>query len=156
MLMSRINSKANTSLSELKTYQVGVVESAAHRALRKHKDECLKEYNITGMQWYIIGTVADTGVKGIRITDLAKMLDTTLAFLTNTVNLLVSKGILARHVNAEDNRSNFVVMQKSYQKTYKKIEEELRIKLKKSIYSRVSPEELETYIKVINKFSDLA
>lgn len=153
--MSRRINKPFASLSELKTYHVGVIESAAHRALRRHKDASLKEYGITGMQWYVIGTVADTGHAGIRITDLAKLLDTTLAFLTNTVNLLESKGILERQVNSEDNRSSFVVLEESYIDTYREIERNLRVKLKKSIYSHVTPEDLKTYVEVINKFSNL-
>jgi DNA-binding MarR family transcriptional regulator len=139
----------------LKTYHVGVIESAAHRALRKHKDALLKDYGLTGMQWYIIGMVADAGYAGIRITDLAKQLDTTQAFLTNTVNLLESKGIVERRTNTEDNRSSFVVLKESYHKTCDEIERNLRTKLRKSIYSRITPEQLKTYIEVITKFSDL-
>ena len=107
------------------------------------------------MQWYIIGTVADSGYGGVRITDLSKTLDTTLAFLTNTVNLLVSKEILYRRANDADNRSSYVVMNDSYVTTYNKIERELRAKLRESIFSRITPEELAIYIEVINKFSDL-
>lgn len=153
--MSRRINKYIGSIADLKTYHVGVIESAAHRALRKHKDGLLKEYGLTSMQWYIIGTVADTGDAGVRITDLAKTLDTTLAFLTNTVNLLEKMGILARRMNEEDNRSSFVVLKRNYRKTYLKIEEELRHKLRQTIYTRVTPDELKTYINVINKFSDL-
>lgn len=155
MMMSSKNPEPRDSIPELKTYHVGVIESAAHRALRKHKDKLLKDYGITGMQWYVIGLVADAGKSGIRITDLAKRLDTTLAFLTNTVNLLESKNILDRRVNKDDNRSSFVVMKTSYQKTYEEIEKELRARLKKSIYSMITPEELKTYINVINRFSRL-
>lgn len=146
---------SSLSLRDLKTYHVGVMESAAHRALRKHKDSLLKEYGITGMQWYIIGLVADAGHGGIRVTDLSKQLSTTLAFLTNNVNLLVSKGILDRRTNLEDNRSNFVVLKESYHKTVEEIERSLRTKLKTSVYSRISADELRTYIQVIHKFSDL-
>lgn len=155
MLMSSKKTDRNAELGRLKTYHVGVVESAAHRALRKHKDSLLREYGLTGMQWYIIGTVADAGHAGLRITDLAKQLDTTLAFLTNTVNLLVSKGILERQENREDSRSNFVVIKEAYLKTCDEIEHSLRKKLKESIYSRITPQQLETYIDVITKFSDL-
>ncbi len=143
-------------LHDLKTYQVGVVESAAHRALRQHKDTLLKPYGITGIEWYILGTVADTGKTGMRITDLANLLGTTQGFLTKTVNLLEAKGMLARKANANDARSNFVILNKKYAPKVVEIEAILRVELRKSLYSRITPEQLQTYIDVMAKFRDLA
>ena len=154
MMMSSKFSKP-LKLSDLKTYHVGALESAAHRAMRKHKDALLQEYSLTGMQWYIIGTVADTGEAGIRTTDLAQTLGTTMGFLTNNVNLLVSSGILVRRENDEDSRSTFVVMKSNYRKKYQQIEVALRKKLRETIYTHVTPEELETYVNVITKLSKL-
>lgn len=153
--MSRRNLNQGRRLSELSTYQVGVIEAAAHRALRKHKDELLNGYGITGMEWYIIGTVADAGKQGLRTTDLANMLDTTLGFMTKNLNLLVAKKILIRKANAEDSRSTYVVLNPTYRKTFEEIEYALRAKLRQSVYSLITPEELKTYIQVISKFTDI-
>lgn len=143
------------SLSELKTYQVGVIQSAAMRALRKHKDDCLQPHGLTGMQWVIIGSTLDAGRKGTRITDLAKMLDVTMAFLTNSVNLLESKGILERIENKNDSRSRMVRVTEKYVPICEKIEVELRKALRNSIYSKLTPLELHTYIRVLYKFAEL-
>jgi DNA-binding MarR family transcriptional regulator len=143
------------SLQELKTYHIGVVESAAHRALRQHKDKLLRTYGITGIEWYMIGTVADAGKQGIRATDLAATLGTTMGFLTKTVNLLEAKNILHRKANAKDARSNYIVLNRSYIKTLNEIEEALRTELRQSIYSLVTKQELETYIKVLERFARL-
>ncbi len=143
------------SLSELKTYQVGVIQSAAMRAIKKHKDECLQPYGLTSMQWVIIGSILDAGRKGTRITDLAKMLDATMAFLTNSVNLLESKGILERIENRDDSRSRMVRVTESFVPTCDTIERELRKNLRDSIYSRLTPLELHTYIRVLYKFTEL-
>lgn len=145
----------NFSLADLKTYHVGVLQSAAARALKKHKDECLAPYGLSGMQWVIIGVIYDAGSKGTRITDVAKMLDVTMAFLTNAVNLLESKGILERIENVHDSRSRMVRVTKKFRPSCVKIEEDIRNKLRKSVYAQVAPEELRTYIKVLYKFSEL-
>jgi len=142
-------------LSQLKTYHVGIVESAAHRALRKHKDSLLKEYGLSGIEWYIIGAVYDSGDKGARITDLAKLLGTTMGFLTKTVNLLEAKDIFQRKANPNDARSSFVFIKKSYEPKVNEIEQVLRQKLRNSIYGMISRDDLETYIRVISKFSGL-
>lgn len=151
---NRISGPAK-SISELKTYQVGVIEAAAHRALRQHKDELLSGYDLSGVEWYLIGTVADSGKTGIRATDLAKMLGTTMGFLTKTVALLEAKGILIRKANAKDARSNYIALNPKYRRTLDEIESALREKLRQSIYNLVTPEELKTYIHVMDKFSSL-
>jgi DNA-binding MarR family transcriptional regulator len=155
MKMSNTTGSFADDLGKLTTYQVGVIESAAHRALRLHKDSLLKGYGITGIEWYVIGTVADSGDGGIRVTDLASMLGTTVGFLTKTINLLTAKGIVARKANADDARSTYVVLDKKYAVTVDEIEKALRAKLRASIYSHVTPEELKTYIKVLDKFRSL-
>lgn len=143
------------SLHDLKTYHVGVIESAAHRALRQHKDGLLRNYGITGVEWYIIGTVADAGKQGIRLTELSRMLGTTMGFMTKTMKLLEAKKIIVRKANAHDARSSHFILSENYRDTYEEIEKELRDRLRKSVYSLVTPEELETYIKVLDKFSRL-
>lgn len=154
-LMSSDKTTESYSLGELTTYQVGALQSSSHRALKKHKDALLQDYGITGMQWYIIGTVLDAGEKGMRITDLAKYLDTTMAFLTNTVNLLESKGILMRTSSSVDSRSRMVSVTAGFRPICAKIETDLREKLRESLYSKLSREDLETYIKVISRFTEL-
>lgn len=146
----------NDSVSELKTYQVGAIESAAHRAMRQHKDELLAEYGLTGIEWYIVGAIADSGKDGIRLTDLAVIIGTTLGFLTKTINLLEAKGMVVRQANAKDARSSYIVLHKDYRKTCDEIEAALRTKLRESIYSLITPAELKTYISVMERFSKLS
>jgi DNA-binding MarR family transcriptional regulator len=154
--MSNEFSNNDVSLHVLKTYQVGAMESAAHRAMRQYKDALLAPYNITGIEWYLVGTVADAGEAGARITDLADALGTTQGFITKTVNLLEAKNILRRKANAKDARSSFVIMNKSYMKTLDEIETMLRKNLNNSIYGQVTHEQLKTYIQVINTFRSIS
>lgn len=153
-MSNRILNQVST-LQDLKTYHVGIIESAAHRALRQHKDTLLRNYGITGIEWYIIGTIADAGKHGIRITELSRILGTTMGFMTKTMKLLEAKRIVIRKANAHDARSSYFVLSGGYNKTYLEIEHELRTKLRKSIYSLVTPEELTIYIQVLDKFSKI-
>ncbi len=150
------NSPDFSDLSKITTYQTGVIQSAAFRVLRKHTDDLLREHDITTMQWFIIGTLYDAGLAGMRITDLSHKVDTTLSFLTNTVNLLASKGILVRLEHASDNRARMVSVSKSFRPKCKLIEKDLRNKLRKSIYADISPDDLRTYIKVLYQLSNLS
>lgn len=143
------------SFNDLKTYHVGVLEAAAHRALRQHKDQLLRGYDLTGSDWYLIGTVADAGKQGIRSTDLAQYLGVTMGFLTKTITLLEAKGILIKKANAKDARSSYIALNSKYRKTLDEIEQALRFKLKESIYSLISPDDLKTYVQVLDKLSAL-
>lgn len=153
--MSNDNSSHPINLRDFKTYHVGALESAAHRSMRQYKDALLSTYGISGMEWYVIGAVADAGPEGKRITELAKLLGTTMGFLTKTVNILEIKGAVRRVANAKDARSNYIVLDESYLKTCNEIEEQLRIELRKAVYDKLTPQELATYIKVLETFTKL-
>ena len=75
-------------LGKITTYQAGVAQAAMHRVLQKLCDNILQPFGISKMQWLIIGTALDAGKHGVRISDLAAQLGTTMPYLTTTVNLL--------------------------------------------------------------------
>lgn len=143
------------TIADITTYQVGALESAAHRSLRQYKDGLLKSYDLSGMDWYIIGAVADAGNSGIRTTDLAVHIGTTLGFMTKQLKLLEAKKIVHRKANAQDARSSFVFLNPAYRKKILEIEQMLRKELRGKVYALVTKEELETYIRVMEKFSRL-
>lgn len=136
-------------LSKITTYQSGIIQSTAYRQLKQQTDEHLREHGITTAQWFVIGIIYDAGKSGIRITDLAKKTGTTLSFLTHTVNLLESKNILARVDDIKDSRAKMVSVAPIYWPKVQLIEEDLRNKMRGSLYSKISPDELKVYIKVL-------
>jgi len=143
------------NLGDITTYQAGIVQASVHRALQKLCDAALKPYGISKMQWMIIGNVLDSGTKGARITDLAKLLGTTLPYLTTTINLLESKGILVRVDNQKDNRSKLVSVSTKFAKKTDEIEQALRQALRDTIYSKVEPKEFRIYMKVLYQMYDI-
>ena len=142
-------------LADVTTYQSGVAQASAFRVVKTHTAHFLKDYNLTCMQWFTIGTVLDAGTEGIRLSDLAKELDTTLAYMTNTVNLLESRGILIKEAHQYDARTKLVSVKPSYKKTCQKIETALRQRLREVLYSNIDHDELTTYVDVLYKLSKL-
>lgn len=137
------------------TYQAGALQSSVHRMLQKFCDETLAPYGITKTQWLVTGTVLDAGKKGVRLTELANTLSTTMSYLTNTINLLESKGILSRISHDKDERAKMVVVNPRFVPKCTEIEATLRSKLRDSIYSNITPEEFRTYMKVLYKLSEI-
>ena len=145
-----------SDLKSITTYQAGILQATTHRVLQKYSDQILKKYGITKMQWLIIGTVYDSGNKGIRLTELTAKLDTTMAYLTNTVNLLESKKILDRIDDKKDSRVKFITVNKSFKPKCSQIEKTLRDELRKTIYANVNSADFATYIRVLKKLSKIS
>jgi DNA-binding MarR family transcriptional regulator len=140
-------------LASITTYQAGVMQSSVHRSLQKQSDQILKPYGITKMHWLIIGAVMDKGKAGIRITELAEALGTTLPYLTTTINLLQSKNILQRVHNSKDSRSKLITINTDFIPQCEKIERAMRQELQKTMYANIDPQDLRTYMKVLYQLS---
>lgn len=147
------NKLRSGDLSEITTYQAGVMQASAHRTLQKICDDILKPYNISKMHWLIIGTALDGGTQGIRLTDLAKTLNTTLPYITNAISLLVSKGIIVRVDNETDSRSKLIHINEAFVPKCYEIEATLRQGLRNEIYKDIDPAELRIYMKVMYQLS---
>lgn len=138
-------------LANVTTYQAGIAQAAMHRNVQKISNQLLKPYGISKMHWMIIGLVKDSGKTGIRVSDLAKTLDVTIPYLTNTLHILEGRGFVKRSQNTNDSRSKLVHLNSKFLKQCDEIEKILRDGLRKSVYSQVSPEEFRVYMKVVFK-----
>jgi DNA-binding MarR family transcriptional regulator len=145
----------NEDISQISTYESGIMQSTAHRILGRIKTDYLAKYGLSPTQWYIIGLAYDASTAGIRLSDLKNILDTTMPFITTTVNHLESKGILQKISHTEDSRIKIARLNPAYIKTVRKIEEGLRQELRDRLYNQdnISREELSAYIHVLYKIA---
>lgn len=153
--LSITNQPKSDLIRQLTTYQAGVLEATVHRNLQKYCENILKDYELTKMHWMLIGTVLDHSPEGMRLTDLAKKLGTTISYITVSVNLLSSRGIITRVDSVKDSRSVLISITPSYQATCHEIEQRLRKYLRELVYSHIDPKDLETYAKVVAQLSDV-
>lgn len=142
-------------LSQITTYQSGVMQSSAHRILGRIKTEFLSQYGLTSMQWFVVGYVYDAGSNGIRLNDLMKALDTTMPFITTIITMLESKNILHKVSDTTDSRVKIAILNPHYQSTVEEIEQGLREELRSRLYreDNISRAELNTYIGVLYKIT---
>jgi DNA-binding MarR family transcriptional regulator len=143
-------------LTEITTYQGLVYHSRANRSFKTFIQQILREYNLTMMQWSVLGFVKDAGKKGIRISDLARKIDSSLAFITNSINVLESKGMVYRIGHETDNRAKLVCVSDNYRKQLDKIEIDLRNKLQDWFAKHVDLKELEMHVKVLRDIAKSA
>ena len=107
------------------------------------------------MQWFTIGTVLDSGTEGTRLSGLAIKLDTSLAYMTTTVNLLKSRNILTKKAHKYDARTKLITVSSRYVSVCEEIEVYVRNKLRTLLYDHISHEELASYVKVLSTISNL-
>jgi len=152
--VTQVNFK-KMDISKITTYQSGVAQSSAYRNLNKLFSELLRDHGLTSMQWFVIGTIYDAGPEGIQLSHLSEKLQTGLPFITNTINLLESKGIVERKGSPTDSRAKRVSIMPDFIEECEQIEIDLRGKMRKSIYATISPADLRIYIKVLYQLSGL-
>lgn len=142
-------------ISNITTYESGVMQSTAHRILGRINAKYLSQYELTAMQWFVIGFVYDAGKKGMRIGDLMRKLDTTMPFITTIVNLLESRNILTKVNDTTDSRVKIVRIHPDYIAKVSEIEAGLRDELRLQLYrsDSISRDELSTYITVLYKIA---
>jgi DNA-binding MarR family transcriptional regulator len=133
------------------TYQAGAMQASVHRSLQKISDTILEPFQITKMQWLILGHVLDAGTKGVRMSDLSAALSTTLPYITNAVNVLEARGYLQRNANSTDSRSKLLVLNPEFAPRCKEIEAALRQGLRDTIYAHVDPTDFAVYMKVLHQ-----
>lgn len=142
------------TLSNITTYQAGIYQARAFRRLRLVKNRILKKHGLTVMQWAVLGLVYDAGEAGVRTSDLAKILDTTQAYITGVVNSLEVKEFISRRLSEKDSRTRLVVFIPKYKQMVEEIEASVRQQLREEVYQKVSAEELRTYVKVLAVFAE--
>jgi DNA-binding MarR family transcriptional regulator len=140
-------------ISQITTYESGVVQAAAHRLTMKIKTDYLSQYDLSVMQWFVIGFTYDAGIDGIRLSQLMKSLDTTMPFITNLVNTLELKGIINKVSDITDSRVKIAKLHPSYLSKVEEIETGLRETLRNELYrhDHITRDELSDYISVLYK-----
>lgn len=143
-------------LPNITTYQALVYQSRAQRVIKSLIQQELKKYNLTMMQWSVLGFIYEAGKQGVRISDLARALDTSLAFITNSVNVLEAKGMVYRVGHETDSRSKLVCIDAKYRRKFDGIEKELGDKLWTWLKEHIDTQELAVHLKVVRDIASYA
>lgn len=151
--MNKSRKFSEKDISLITTYQSGIAQASAHRRVNRIVTDFLLAHNLSPMQWFTLGTIYDASPAGIRLSDLARSLDTTLPYITNSINMLESKNLVGKMTHPGDSRIKIVAVNPEKIPIIQEIEAGLRERMRDELYSedRISREELSVYIHVIYK-----
>src|SRR5688572_1197303 len=130
------------------TYHNTLTQARAHRIIKTKLSLFLRPHNLTMMQWAIVGSLYKAGAAGMRVSDLANQLDTSLAFVTTTLNVLEAKGIVKRANHAQDNRAKVVHLTKEFIPKVEPIEQEVAAKMREWLVPSIGKENITVYLEV--------
>lgn len=140
--------------TDMTTYHNTLTQARAHRIIKTKLSYFLRPHNLTMMQWAIVGSLYRAGDAGMRVSDLANQLDTSLAFVTTTLNVLEAKNIVERASHAQDNRAKVVHLTAEFTPKVEVIEKEVAEKMSEWLVPTLGREQLDNYLIVIHKIAN--
>ena len=89
------------------TYQVGLMLARSHRVLKEYTDDVLRPYNITSVDWAILGLLHDAKPSAQRLMDLSEALGVEPPFTTKRIERLVQLELVKVLTGTADKRERF-------------------------------------------------
>lgn len=140
--------------TDMTTYHNTLTQARAHRIIKTKLSYFLRPHNLTMMQWAIVGSLYKAGDTGMRVSDLANQLDTSLAFVTTTLNVLEAKKIVERASHAQDNRAKVVHLTAEFRPKVEVIEKEVAEKMSDWLVPTLGREQVDDYLIAIHKIAN--
>lgn len=140
---------------ESKTYHTGLIQAKAYRALRYYMADFLKKYELTMMEWTLLGHISESSNGGINISDLAELFGVETSLMTNSINKLHSKGLVDRKSDKFDKRIRLVRITKKGASLVKKVEKRLSASLAEWL-SDINPKAIVHYVEVLKYLANKA
>lgn len=136
------------------TYQAGLLQARAYRKLKNFMGGHLAPYDLTMMQWAVLGYVYDHEANGgVRTSLLASQFDVESSLMTNMVNDLEKRELLYREVDPDDSRARRVLPTQEGSKLVPTIEQKLRSSMDEWL-DDVNRRHLLHYIKVLQTIAE--
>lgn len=128
-------------------YEACLLHSRADRTLRLIVSRQLERFNITMMEWLLLGSVRRGDKEGITMTTAATTLDVTLPQVTALTNGLTKQKYVKQKISRQDRRSRRLTMTTTGNKLLDSIETEARQALREWVQD-IPREKLMTYLDI--------
>jgi MarR family transcriptional regulator for hemolysin len=130
----------------LATYQAGLVQSRAYRALNKAYAECLAVHSLSMTQWGLLGLLMHR--ERVTHVEISTIFDVTPTMATKLVTSLEKQGWVERQVHHSDSRVKEVSLTPSGRTLVRSIEPKLRTKMGE-LLKGVSRKDMAAYLGVL-------
>lgn len=128
------------------TYEAGLLQARAHRALRNRLSTQLEKHDLTLPEWALLGQLHEKG--SLRLTEISAVLAVESPLATNLVNGLSRKDLVERRRDTADARAKQVRLTAKGQALVPQTEKALRRDLREFL-REVPPAKLAAYLEVL-------
>jgi MarR family transcriptional regulator, transcriptional regulator for hemolysin len=132
----------------LPTYQIGVLVARTHRVLKAHTDAVLAPYNLTSVDWAIIGLLHDDSSTGMKLSTLSEELGVEAPFITVRIKRLQDRNLVTVTSGTTDKRERLATITRSGSELVTTIEPVLR-KESRAWLKGVGPLDVKGFITVM-------
>ncbi|MBY0538027.1 MarR family transcriptional regulator [Patescibacteria group bacterium] len=94
----------------LTTYQIGVLVARTHRVLKSHTDAVLAPYDLTSVDWAIIGLLHDDKRTGMKLSVLSEELGVEAPFITLRIKRLQDRNLVSITAGKTDKRERLATI----------------------------------------------
>jgi DNA-binding MarR family transcriptional regulator len=110
----------------LTTYQIGILVARTHRVLKAHTDEVLTPYDLTSVDWAILGLLHDDATAGMKLSTLSEELGVEAPFITVRIKRLQDRKLVSVVSGPTDKRERLATITPTGAKLVATIEPILR------------------------------
>jgi DNA-binding MarR family transcriptional regulator len=129
-------------------YEVCLFHSRADRALRLVVSRRLEQFNVTMMEWLLMGVVQGGPKEGMTMSAVANALDVTLPQVTALTASLTKLKFLKQKISRQDRRSRRLVTTATGKKLLTDIEGEVNKAMQEWV-ADIPEESLQVYLKTV-------
>lgn len=141
-VMKESNDPENT----VTMYEACLLHTRADRTLRLILAKELEQFDITMMEWLLLGTVQQGPKEGVNMSSLASTLDVTLPQVTALTTGLLKQKLVKQKISRQDRRSRRLIITNAGKKLLSAVEDDARDALREWV-SGIPDSQLQAYLK---------
>ena len=152
--MGGLLKKIETLIHNRTTYRVGLLQAKAYRALKKRTGDVLSQYDISTVEWALLGLLFDHK-DGMRSLALAHELGVEAPFITALFSKLEKQGYVEREKDQTDSRVKIICLTEEGRRFVEKTEASVRAHMKPLIAGAAVSDVL-VYVSVLERITQNA
>lgn len=133
--------------NQLTTYKIGLLQAKAYRLLKQKTSSLLEKYNISAIEWALLGLLFDQK-EGYKLIEIADLLGVEAPFVTVMIDSLEHRRLVKRTTSNQDKRAKRVVLTAQGVTKVPQIESAIRAEMKDTLHGLTAPE-LMMHLKVL-------
>lgn len=131
---------------ELNTYDVGLLQAQAYRALSTFMGSALQEFGLSMIEWGALGRICDN--PGLRVSEIARALSVEVPRVIFLIKRLERKGYVVRKLYPSDKRVVVIISTGTGQRRRDEVETVVKERLRYFVLG-VKRKDLTSYLKVL-------